>query len=568
MSTCGCNDNKPLYGNAVSPSIDACNYKGKYFSDAQINEILEAVFHATGHTTYIGARYVPIFGRKDEDSIIWDNSKPYEPLTIVLYEGNSFTSRQFVPAGIDINSKEFWAETGNYNAQVEQYRQEVLNIKDEYDSIDARLETVEDTLDDFGNANKRIINVLNPPSKYKALIPNDSTAGATNSKNLQEMIDDFEDLSGYYNGAVIIFPDSEFYFDNEIRFVKGCITLTGVNERGTKLRYTGSGDFIRIDGNGYQVDNIVIKDLSLFGVTAHNGNVGIHASDFIRLFVQRVLIFYFDDGIKLDLHETTTSGSSRFEDVSFGYPDSTKNFVGFRMNGNVNAIHINRCGGSFNKLGHFILSNDATDIWVNEANCAFTYNAVTFTGGSGDNRVTNSVFDTCTGYAIRFIDCEKWGNTVSNCWCLNVAGATQVYMIQSTRSKGVKIMGCQIGNSALSSANTCSGILFSGSAYGLATNNTFENNVKVCTNVDSSQNIVIANNVNSDNAKLEKIIFVNVNNTSDQVVVSGNSVTVDDAGYFMSGNVRSSQCLAIGNACNSAINKGATPTEYGNLVKN
>lgn len=74
---------------------------------------------------YVGARYVPIFGRKGEDSVAWDNSKPYEPLTIVLYQGNSFTSRQYVPAGIDINNEQFWASTGVYNAQVEQYRQEV-----------------------------------------------------------------------------------------------------------------------------------------------------------------------------------------------------------------------------------------------------------------------------------------------------------------------------------------------------------------------------------------------------------------------------------------------------------
>ena len=78
---------------------------------------------------YIGARYVPIFGRKDEESIEWDNSKSYEPLTVVLHEGNSYTSRQFVPVGIDIKNEDFWALTGNYNAQVEAYRQEVQNVK-------------------------------------------------------------------------------------------------------------------------------------------------------------------------------------------------------------------------------------------------------------------------------------------------------------------------------------------------------------------------------------------------------------------------------------------------------
>lgn len=70
---------------------------------------------------YVGARYVPLFA----DPIEWNDKRTYEPLTIVEHEGNSYTSRQFVPLGIDISNEDFWALTGNYNAQVEQYRQEV-----------------------------------------------------------------------------------------------------------------------------------------------------------------------------------------------------------------------------------------------------------------------------------------------------------------------------------------------------------------------------------------------------------------------------------------------------------
>lgn len=72
---------------------------------------------------YIGARYVPLFA----DPAEWDNTKTYEPLTIVIHQGNSYTSRQYVPAGIDINNTDFWALTGNYNAQVEAYRKEAQN---------------------------------------------------------------------------------------------------------------------------------------------------------------------------------------------------------------------------------------------------------------------------------------------------------------------------------------------------------------------------------------------------------------------------------------------------------
>lgn len=73
---------------------------------------------------YVGARYVPLFA----DPLQWSNTRTYEPLTIVVNQGNSYTSRQFVPTGIDISNEDFWALTGNYNAQVEQYRQEVLKF--------------------------------------------------------------------------------------------------------------------------------------------------------------------------------------------------------------------------------------------------------------------------------------------------------------------------------------------------------------------------------------------------------------------------------------------------------
>ena len=66
----------------------------------------------SGHNVFTGNRYVP---KLDGE---WDKSKPYESLTIVQYQGNSFTSRQPVPSGIDISNRDYWVSTGNYNAQI------------------------------------------------------------------------------------------------------------------------------------------------------------------------------------------------------------------------------------------------------------------------------------------------------------------------------------------------------------------------------------------------------------------------------------------------------------------
>lgn len=70
---------------------------------------------------YVGARYVPVFA----DPVEWDNTRTYEPLTIVTRNGASYTSKQAVPVGTDITNDDYWVATGNYNAQVEAYRQEV-----------------------------------------------------------------------------------------------------------------------------------------------------------------------------------------------------------------------------------------------------------------------------------------------------------------------------------------------------------------------------------------------------------------------------------------------------------
>lgn len=75
----------------------------------------------SGVREYVGARYVPVFA----DPAEWNDTRGYEPMTIVLHQGNSFTSTQYVPTGVDINDTKYWLETGNWNAQIEAYRKEV-----------------------------------------------------------------------------------------------------------------------------------------------------------------------------------------------------------------------------------------------------------------------------------------------------------------------------------------------------------------------------------------------------------------------------------------------------------
>lgn len=71
------------------------------------------------YNTYVGARYVPkLIGT-------WDNTQNYEPLCIVIWEGNSYTSKQYVPSGIDITNQNYWVMTGNFNGQLAHIQEQI-----------------------------------------------------------------------------------------------------------------------------------------------------------------------------------------------------------------------------------------------------------------------------------------------------------------------------------------------------------------------------------------------------------------------------------------------------------
>lgn len=79
---------------------------------------------ANGYNQYIGMRYVPIIDGE------WSQSKAYEPLVVVTYNGNSYISKTYAPAGTLPTNETYWILAANYNAQVEQYRQEVRQYQE------------------------------------------------------------------------------------------------------------------------------------------------------------------------------------------------------------------------------------------------------------------------------------------------------------------------------------------------------------------------------------------------------------------------------------------------------
>lgn len=109
---------------------------------------------------YIGARYVPKF-YEGSNGTEWDPNVAYEPLTIVTYLSNSYTSKKAVPASVGnpLANPQYWASTGVYNAQVEEYREEVQRVITDQASMEADIEALESVVnrkwalitDSYGN---------------------------------------------------------------------------------------------------------------------------------------------------------------------------------------------------------------------------------------------------------------------------------------------------------------------------------------------------------------------------------------------------------------------------------
>ena len=105
---------------------------------------------------YIGPRFVPIFA----DPIEWDIHSSYESLTIVTHDGESYTSKCNVGPGIDITNTRYWAKTGAYNAQVEQYKNEVKDLSSQVSGFASDNAEFREKIDQFTKDNAEMKNTV------------------------------------------------------------------------------------------------------------------------------------------------------------------------------------------------------------------------------------------------------------------------------------------------------------------------------------------------------------------------------------------------------------------------
>lgn len=176
---------------------------------------------------YVGARYVPKFS----DPIEWNQQRSYEALEIVTYLGTSYTSKKPVPVGIEIGNTEYWVITGNYNAQVEQYRQETVALRNSM---------VTRRITDYGASTKL----------------NDNTA------YIQNAIDECAE-----NGWALYVPIGTFKTTGLI--AKDGLVLFGVDMNMSILHFT-SGGFTGNPGNHNFFNGGLIENLTILGNNVDN----------------------------------------------------------------------------------------------------------------------------------------------------------------------------------------------------------------------------------------------------------------------------------------------------------
>lgn len=210
---------------------------------------------------YVGARYVPkIMGE-------WNKALQYEALSIVTYMGNSFTSKIPVPPNIDITNETYWVNTGNYNAQLEEYKNKVdrfeknLAIVTPYmfgakgNGVDDDTEAIRETLkykNIFIPSGTFLVKTRTENSNYNLLVQSNTTI----------VMSDNATIKGIPN-------NSTHYVILAIRNVKN-VTIIGGNIVGDKSLNSGEWGY---GINIFASDNVLIENVKISNCLGDSINI-------------------------------------------------------------------------------------------------------------------------------------------------------------------------------------------------------------------------------------------------------------------------------------------------------
>lgn len=176
----------------------------------------------------------------------WSIDIAYRKLTVVLHEGNSYTAKQDVPVGISIYNTDFWAETGDYNQQIE----DAISLMD---GVVIAFDTVE-RMQEATNLKPGMIchtNGFHEPGDNGAAYYHISA-----DEDPNEM-----DVISLSNGLYAVFANAESYVTPEMFGAIG----DGINDDSDCLEKCSSYSNPILLQNEYLISRIVVLHNSIFG---------------------------------------------------------------------------------------------------------------------------------------------------------------------------------------------------------------------------------------------------------------------------------------------------------------
>ena len=188
----------------------------------------------------------------------WDNANEYDRLSVVLHEGNSYTSKNQVPVGIDILNEEFWVLTGNYNAQIENYRNDVINLDNKLSNnmtdLDEQLNERFINIKSLGAENNTDVTVIIEQAIEMATLNSKGVYIPKGVFNITEM-NVLDNVELYGSGTLKLIGNS----DQPVK-IQNNVIINGINFIGNKSTQDIKQIFMKIEGTNVKILNCMFKD--------------------------------------------------------------------------------------------------------------------------------------------------------------------------------------------------------------------------------------------------------------------------------------------------------------------